>query len=330
MIYIRLSCLSLHPIHFNMEKHLHTPVVRFALWGFIASLGAPIGFYLHDFFFNPVAKSLFWENVAWIHKHNAYTIVYICLGTNIFFSVFGAIIGKYSLKLNEAYRTNQHIKQTKQDLIKHFLSQMRISSIVGLESLFHLKDGEFTAREKDNLLQLSINELIRVDEYICNLLALQGHKTEEDNFLNHFEIADLIKSSSEKHEMQIGANRLLMPQEDFHVKLSTPHFMMAMDQLFGWIKYNEIELAHFQMSCFNSKEGQFIEHREKLSQLSGSPLIICLVFKVTGQEQLIFEAPFLVDFIETCKGICFYHNGSVLIFLPTETFVEEAERVKAA
>lgn len=305
-------------------------IYQFGLYGLLASLGAPIGFYIHAYLIKMSGKENFWEHVAWLNQHEVGTLIYIGIGTSIFFSIFGCLIGKYVEDNSKVQLANYQLKQAKLDLTKHFLTKMRVPVSVGLEYLLHLKVDSLPPRERDELLHYSINELNKLDESVRVLMELHSHLNEDFAKITGHTAVDTIKKSLAKKYISVEENHIVSIHENYNIKLKGELFSLILDQFLEWVENNELVITNIKIGSFNFRHKEFFKiHKEILSIFPLNSSIVCFEFNIAEFNNQDFDAPMLIDIVGSCNGICYKYKDSVLIVLPAEDS-EVEERAGAA
>lgn len=217
-------------------------ILVFAAFGFIMSLGAPLGFYLHDYFFteNP-GPNLFLHALS-LHQNKLSTIVYIGLGSNIFFSLFGAITGLLFKRILKQEQKLESIIISKQNIMLHLLSRMRRATTIGLEGLYYIKTGIISEHEQANIINETVKKLQLIDESAQDLILLKQEIVFEDSNNQEFctitDLIQLIDITSRKYQVSYTCTSETT-NEKIDIKIQPRFLRLAFDIIFEWASMQE-------------------------------------------------------------------------------------------
>lgn len=284
-----------------IKKHL---ILSFASLGFLLSLGAPLGFYVHDFYFGHHASASLFEHMFNLHRDHYSTILYIGLGTNIFFTFFGAMTGMMSERILFHEHQNEMLKKSKHNIIAHILTRMRRATTIGLEGLSYLNAGMLTEAEKSFIINETIKELKQIDESAQDLLLL---KSEEEilECCSVTEVQEYIEKSSSKYKIAYDF-KFNGDKEQLQILTRSRYLCLAFDLIFEWASLQEMN--SIIVVCKNHQ--MKMEIRFTLEHIDES-----------------FNIHLLKEVIENNQGFCLVTDGYIQILLPhykTSTLVSAA------
>jgi hypothetical protein len=299
------------------------------LFSFIAlvfSFGAPLGFYLHSFLFHASVGQSLIEHIQWLHQHQLSTILYIGLGTNFFFSVFGFFIGKYAEKVVEQNKKiaqidylNLQLKKHKKELTKNLINKVKFPISLSLEYLYHFKDLKLNSNEAISHLDSLVVELKKINNTIeqfdenltqnqKEVLSIFDFYQILDHHVEHsaYGVCELDKKSNVKEvELLVSDENL---KNIFELIFSSFHFHEVMPEK---IKVNFYE-GRFYNDIFGYQDG-LSDFCEKYNH----SLAIEFIF-----ENLVFEAhelnPLIENLVQKHDGLFFKKSKSFFILIPTQ------------
>ena len=78
----------------------------FCFFGFVLAQGAPLGYLVHTYFFSDQNRGAFFDHLSEMVSLDQIALIYIWLGTSIFFSMFGWVCGAF-IEI-DVYEMNQY------------------------------------------------------------------------------------------------------------------------------------------------------------------------------------------------------------------------------
>lgn len=272
-------------------------VLSFAILGLLTSLGAPLGFYVHDYYFGNHANHNIIEHINFLHQNNLTTLLYIGLGSNIFFSFFGGLVGAFTDKLLRQNKRLEDLRDSKQNLMAHLHSRMRKATTLGLEGLYYLKKDVLGNHERMIIINETIKELKLIDESVQNLGLLR--KNNSDNICCSVdEVVALLKETSAKFE-QPFLFEVECRSEAYKVLARPKLLELAFDVIFEWASTHEIPPIQFSYTII---EGAFkLEFHFALDTINET-----------------FSRHLLQEMVEHNSGHCIIGNNFIHIFLPMQ------------
>lgn len=298
------------------NQFLKNPVFFCTLFGLIASLGAPLGFYVHDYLFNNFSNHSFQDHISWIHKNSLPTIFYIGLGTNLFFSLFGFLTGKFLEQIISSNLNSARLKDEKIKLFAHLLLKIRASTSLGIESLLLLKARPLSAPERNEILQHSIQELNKSDAIIRRLVDIYSSHHCEYNLLDESNLKKIVFDQTSKYNIKFDSDKIYTTDTDLLLTSNYSTVEIAISEIFDWIVSNEVSIEKVIISyLYKQSAGTelFIFQPELLPNSSNS--YTCIEFKIVG-NCLDFSAPLAVELVENLMGQCYFATNSIFILLP--------------
>lgn len=286
-----------------MKVKKRRPVVIFSLCGFALSLGGPLGFYLHNYFFNNPGHASLYDHILWIHQHQFSTILYIGLGTNIFFTLFSALLGYLLEKAFIQEGKLMHLKRSQKDLLVHSLNRMREPTSIGIESLMCLRRDHLREEDKIRLLDSAIIELVEIDNALQDLLQMEARQWSVISMPSS-QVVDLMENIGKNNDIQFPTSdkSRLVP---IHVHIPERPLTQAIDRIFKWLRKNELT----------------VENVSFLYQVDMFQLHIILTGNYEGHE---LDDALLIALIEYGEGRCFIHENAIHLCLPATVTKEKA------
>lgn len=286
-----------------MERIKLNPIILFSLCGFILSLGAPIGYYLHDYVFRAQEGLSVTDHARWIHENNFSTILYIGLGTNIFFTLFGALLGRLIEKVIRQEEDLMQIKRSKDALLVQSLIRMREPTSMGIEGLMCLKKNHLREEDRQLLINTTIHELTEIDKGLQDLLLMESGQW-SNTTVTSSRIMALTEEACHKNEMMVPSSaRPAFRSVEVHVPEKA--LIQALDQTIKWVKRNELNAEEF---IFSYEMNMF-----RLQIVLSEP---------PGDSDL--NDALLIALIEYGKGRCFLSGKTLHLELPATAGDERA------
>jgi|GEM_PF-4351213 len=232
------------------------PILFFTFFGFVLSIGGPLGFYVHDFIFNPLAHNTsFLEHVKYLHAHNLSVILYIGAGTNFFFSLFGYLTGLLVKKVFEGEQKLVLLQKSKNKLFTKVLTDMREPIGLGLESLNYIKTFTPFLNEQKMMIDKSIERFKEIDESIINLVIASDSQDKKYKKLAHQEILVLLSEFAKKNDIDlndsISHEKILLGKM---INLNLPVLNQILHLLSGWSETNEMHMSAVSVELFNQSQ----------------------------------------------------------------------------
>lgn len=298
-----------------------SPVLIFALLGFCLSFGAPLGFYIHDYLVSPKGHNIF-EHISFIHQTNFSTILYIGLGTNFFFTLFGGIAGYFAKqlllgqsRLVHSQKSNKFLSESKNQLVSHFLNYMRVPTSNGLEYLMLLKKGYLPAEDKEKLLDETISQLSKLDKSLREIIDLQNLKKESFKQLSILELKKVINDASEKHDVKFVDDDFSHVNFTNQMALNPMLFLMNLEIFFEWLagEQNLPKDIHVESSYSENFDKLFTDPNI-LDLISEYSEVVKITFNVLKAPSEMIDNQMFFEFLSQNKGL-FYIEGTKLVFL---------------
>jgi hypothetical protein len=277
-------------------------ILSFAILGLLTSLGAPLGFYIHDYYFGNHASQNIMEHFNYLHQKNLTTLLYIGLGSNIFFSFFGGLVGAFTDKLLKQNKRLEDLRDSKQNLMTHLHSRMRKATTLGLEGLYYLKKDVLGNHERMVIINETIKELKLIDESVQNLGLLRKNSSENIYCSVEEVVALLIETSAKFEQPFLFENE---SHSEAYKILARPKLLeLAFDVIFEWASIHEIPPIQFSYT-FN--EGALkLEFHFALETINET-----------------FSRHLLQEMVEHNSGHCIIGNNFIHILLPTKNADEK-------
>lgn len=278
------------------------PLLILGSLGFVISLGAPIGYYIHSYVFGKNPTTNFIDHIHWVNQNQTHIIAYIALGTTFFFTLFGLVIGKFFNTFFEQEQVLGQMKQSKKAIINHFISQIRTPTTTGIECLLYIKE-DLKNSHMEKLINVSINELKRIDQGLTSLINLADVDQIELRGISFDELISYINLSSEHFRLALPLIEQNQPNHFSGVTADPLSLVMALELLFEWLALHEVQVKSIEIAS---------------SSYSNSPSMIKVHIELNTQspQDLIHKGLFK-EALTSTKGICLINEKTIEILLLT-------------
>lgn len=298
-------------------------VFAFACFGLLMSLGAPLGFYLHDYYFTENSNRDLFQHVIFLHQNKLSTIIYIGLGSNIFFTLFGAIAGLLFEKLRDQDKKLENALLAKQNIMLHLLSRMRRATTIGLEGLYYLRTGIISGAEQTFIINETVKKLKLIDESAQDLILLKQEIVEEDlnnadqEFCTVFDLIQLIDENAQKYQVSYNCQSELI-NENIKIKIQPRFLRLAFDFIFEWASMQEENSISIAYQIHNDLQ---------IKKESVFGLAFSFTFNNLDES---FDRHLLSEVVENNNGSCSIGDNYIQIILPLHSIRQSKSERKVA
>lgn len=290
-------------------KYRH-PELFWGITGFVLSLGAPLGFYLHDFIFSSHQSPGFIEHIIHIHQHHFSTILYVGLSTHIFFTLFGVVVGHFFSHFAKLSSRQAELQSKKEHIIREVLVDVKRPISLTLEYLDMLKAEEMilTPEQEDELQAKLFQELEFFNNKINLILGERLHFQEKNHcsdFITRFE--------SGFYNAGITADKInISPDlQDYHISIDSEFLELLFDIWMDYLFRQEIKIDQLLAS---------ITYVEASQDSYLSIIIKSEGFKFYKNAPLILD-----DMVERLGGRCIFSKSSLAVMIPVERELKKQE-----
>lgn len=238
-----------------LKKNL---VLALTFLGLLASFGAPIGYYLHSFLLRQEVELSFWEQIIRIHEHDFKTILYIGLGSNIFFSLFGALTGILCSKLLGQHEKVKTLQDSKNSLLTHLLLNVRRATTLGIEGLSCLKNGVLSEQEKNKVLSETIKSLRHADDIAITMLTLRQNVPPVETCTPN-EIMSILERVSIVHDIDLHIEWPVKDESEFKLQTNPMILTFVFNLIIEWSILNEVSSVAVKCKFHqkNTSQGEY-------------------------------------------------------------------------
>lgn len=277
-------------------------ILVFALSGLVISLGAPLGYYIHDFYFNQHQSTNIFNHILYLHQYQKSTVLYIGLGSNIFFTLFGAMAGMLFQQILKQEKKLESLTLSKQNIMLHLLARMRKATTIGLEGLYYLKAGMLSEAEQTIIINETVKELKLIDENAQDLILLK-EEILGNQYCSIEELITLIDVTSQKYQVSYICEPLTNLKE-LKIQVEPRYLVLAFDIIFEWVSIQEESSVLIKYKVQNLDFGLIFHF--SLENLDES-----------------FNSHLLCEVVENNFGSCLVSGNTIKIFLPLHSCHEK-------
>lgn len=247
----------------SVSAKSYNPDARLALFGLILAQGAPIGYFIHSFFFHPYSPEFF-HHIEQVLTDSHSPLFYMWCGTSLFFSAFGYYTGRLLKTIHEqhekistSFSLIRNFDDRKKKLFLGISDDLQLPVVNAMEYLDSFSKGHFgpVTSEQKNLSESVYKDLVNFNERLSDLIHYKSY--DENTAPNVRQIINEIVNEFKNTELVL----LVDIDTDVSIQVESQLFSKAVHQILHTIAANseatQIKISGTKRPLLNHGENEF-------------------------------------------------------------------------